>query len=188
MDALDLLTADHNRVRGLFTRFKEAQDSDDTATMGELAEKIFEQLEVHTKIEEQVFYPAIHDLDELSEIVDEGVEEHHVVDVLMAEAKALDPGEPQWVAKMTVLIENVEHHAGEEETELFPQVRSITDKATRAEWAERLEALKADLGAPTSADAADLSIDELKQRASDQKIPGRSQMSREALAATVDPR
>jgi hemerythrin superfamily protein len=188
MDALDLLTADHNRVRGLFARFKEAQEGDDSATMSKLAEKVFEELEVHTKIEEQVFYPAVHDLDELSDEVDEGVEEHHVIDVLMAEIKPLDASDPRWVAKMTVLIENVEHHAGEEETEMFPQVRSVTDDATRAEWGERMESLKADLGAPTSADAAELSTDELKQKATEQQIPGRSQMSRETLVATVDPR
>jgi|SRR5215211_7424003 len=188
MDALELLTADHNRVRGLFARFREAQEGGDAATMGELAEKIFEELEVHTKIEEQVFYPAVHDVDDLAELVDEGIEEHHVVDMLMAEAKSLDPSEPQWVAKMTVLMENVEHHAEEEESEMFPAVRSNTDDASREEWGERMEELKADLGAPTTADAADMSIEELKRRASDQKIPGRSQMSREVLAATVDPR
>ncbi len=62
MDGLDLLIADHNRVRGLFVRFREAQDSNDTPAMSELADKIFEELEVHTDIEEQIFYPAVHDL------------------------------------------------------------------------------------------------------------------------------
>jgi hemerythrin superfamily protein len=188
MDALDLLTADHNRVRGLFARFKEAQDGNDTAAMSELADKIFEELEVHTKIEEQVFYPAVHDLDDLAEEIDEGVEEHHVINMLMEEAKTLEPSDSQWVAKLTVLIENVEHHAEEEETELFPEVRSATDDATREKLAERMEALKADLGAPTSADAAQLSTEELKRKASEQQIPGRSQMTREDLVATVDPR
>lgn len=188
MDALDLLTADHNRVRGLFARFREAHDSDDTKTMGQIAEKIFEELRVHTTIEERVFYPAVHDLDELAETIDEANEEHHVVDVLIEELKSIDAGKPQWLAKMTVLMENVEHHAEEEEQELFPKVRTISDDATRAEWAEQLEAMKAELGAPTSADAADMPIDELRRKASEQHIPGRSQMSREVLAATVDPR
>ena len=188
MDALDLLTADHNRVRGLFARFQEAHEKDDTVQMAELASKIVEELQVHTKIEEQVFYPAVHDLDDLSEIVDEGAEEHHVVDVLMAEMATLDPSDPQWVAKMTVLIENVEHHAEEEESEMFPQVRKVTDDATREEWGRRMETLKKELGAPTSEEAAELTMDELRRMAAEQQIPGRSSMSREALAATVDPR
>ncbi len=93
MDGLDLLIADHNRVRGLFARFRKAHKNDDTPAMGELADKIFEELEVHTAIEEQIFYPAVHDLsEELAEVVDEGVQEHHVVNVLIEEARTLKPG------------------------------------------------------------------------------------------------
>ena len=33
MQALDLLIADHNRVRGLFARFKEAHEAEDTTAM-----------------------------------------------------------------------------------------------------------------------------------------------------------
>lgn len=189
MDALDLLTADHNRVRGLFARFQEAKDAEDTATMATLAASIFQELKVHTTIEERSFYPSVRETDpDLADLVEEGVEEHHVVDVLMAEAEQLDPSDPSWVAKVTVLIENVEHHAEEEETEMFPQVRKATDAATRETWGTRLERTKAELGAPTSADAEKFSLEELRQRASEQQIPGRSTMGRDELAATIDPR
>ncbi len=188
MDALDLLTADHNRIRGLFARFQEAKDNDATAEMGELAGKIFFELKVHTEIEEKIFYPAVRDLDEeLAAEVDEGLQEHHVVDVLMEEAQTLQPDDDEWVAKMTVLIENVEHHAGEEEDDMFPAVRSKSDADTRAEWAARMEAVKAQQGAPTSAEAAKLSTGKLRELASEQQIPHRSTMSREDLVATVDP-
>lgn len=188
MDGLDLLTADHNRVRGLFARFRDAKQQDDLSGMGELAEQIFAELEVHTTIEEQVFYPAVHDVsDELAQVVDEGVQEHHVVDVLMEEARALQPGEAEWVAKLSVLIENVEHHADEEESELFPQVRSATSAATRRGWGQRFETMKTEHGAPSPAQAAELTTRELRQRATEQQIPGRSRMTREDLTATVDP-
>jgi hemerythrin superfamily protein len=189
MDALDLLTADHNRVRGLFARFNEAKEQDDTDEMARLADKIFEELRVHTTIEERIFYPAVHDLgDELGEVVDEGLEEHHVVDVLMDEMAQLQPDDAQWVAKMTVLMENVEHHADEEESELFPPVRGVTSSTDRAEMGAKLEALKKELGAPTSADAQDLTTEQLQEMASQQQIPGRSRMTREILQATVDTR
>jgi hypothetical protein len=62
--------------------------------------------------------------------VDEGIEEHHVVEVLMEEISALTAGHDQWKAKMTVLIENVEHHADEEETERFvDEVDEVADAA-----------------------------------------------------------
>ena len=188
MDALELLTADHNRVRGLFNRFKAAEGEND-AQAARLAATIFEELEVHTKIEEEIFYPAITKLnDEIHELVTEGVEEHHVVDTLMAEAKAMDPSDEAWAAKIKVLIENVEHHAEEEEQEMFPLVRKAMDANARTDLGRQLEAKKAALGAPTAADKAHLSTEELNQLAREQEIPGRSTMKREELLATVAPK
>lgn len=66
----------------------------------------------------------------------------------MEEIRALDVEDDTYVAKTTVLIENVEHHAKEEEEELFPSVRSATDAASLDELAGRLELGKQELGAP----------------------------------------
>jgi hemerythrin superfamily protein len=187
MDALELLTADHNRVRGLFTRFQAVEGSND-GEAARLAATIYQELEVHTRIEEEIFYPAVSERnDEIHDLVTEGLEEHHVVDELMAEAKQLGPSEEAWAAKLKVLIENVEHHAGEEEQELFPLVRKALDDNARAELGQRLEARKAEMGAPTAADKAHLSTEELNRLAREQEIPGRSSMKREELLATVAP-
>jgi len=188
MDAISLLVADHNRVRGLFARFQAAEEADDTTQMMELAAKIIIELEVHTTIEEEIFYPAIHDADEeLKDIVDEGIEEHHVAKVLIEEIKMLTPEDDAWAAKMKVLIESVEHHAGEEEEEMFPETRKNFDKPTLEDLGVRLEARKAQLGAPTAADKEHLTTEQLKELAKEQEIPGRSSMDREELVATVDP-
>jgi hemerythrin superfamily protein len=188
MDAIALLTADHNRVRGLFTRFKDAQEGEETEPMAALATEIMTELDVHATIEEELFYPWARGLsDEIAETVDEGVEEHHVVKVLMGEIQQLEPGDDQWKAKLTVLIENVEHHAEEEESEMFPKIRSNSSPDDRAALAERLEARKAELGAPVLADKIDLPTETLRELASSQQIPGRSKMDHEELAATVAP-
>jgi hemerythrin superfamily protein len=188
VQAPDLLTADHNRVRGLFAQFKAAHQNDDTERMSNVALKIFEDLEVHTTIEEEIFYPEVHDTsDEVSETVDEGVQEHHVVKTLMAELKQLPDGNDEWVAKMQVLIENVEHHAEEEEKELFPPLRSKLSAEQLEDMGERLDARKRQLGAPTLGDKIDLTKEELLELAREQEIPGRSTMSQEELAATVAP-
>ncbi|MDP1820833.1 MAG: hemerythrin domain-containing protein [Acidimicrobiales bacterium] len=188
MNALDLLIADHNRVRGLFTRFKDAHQQDDDTMAIELAGKIFDELQVHTTIEEEIFYPAVHDTDdEIKETVDEGVQEHHVVKVLLEELGQVAPAGDEWAAKMMVLIENVEHHAEEEEKEMFPPLRSQLDAATLDGLAEQLEQRKRDLGAPVLADKADLAKEQLLQLAKEQEIPGRSSMSHDELAATVAP-
>jgi hemerythrin superfamily protein len=187
MNALDLLIADHNRVRGLFAQFKEAKEKGDTATMSDVALKIFEDLDVHTTIEEEIFYPGVRDAkDDIAELVDEGVQEHHVVKLLMAEIKQMEDGSDEWVAKMTVLIENVEHHAKEEENDMFPPLRNKIPAELDA-MAEQMEARKKQLGAPVLADKIDLTKEELLELAKEQEIPGRSSMSQEELAATVAP-
>lgn len=188
MDALMLLTADHNRVRGLFARFSSAEESGDTQAMASLVEEIALELEVHTDIEETVFYPWARDLsDEIADVVDEGIEEHHVAKVLLEEIRDGEPGSDQWVAKVKVLMENVEHHAGEEESDLFPPIRGAAQKQLD-DMAEHLEARKAELGAPVLADKQGLTNEQLRELASAQEIPGRSSMNHDELAATVSPR
>jgi hemerythrin superfamily protein len=187
MDALTLLTADHNRVRGLFARFKEAKESENTLTMRDIATRIGEELEIHTTIEEEIFYPEVTGLsDEVHDLVNEGLEEHHVAKTLLAELAAIEPGGEDWVAKVTVLIEAVEHHAEEEEQEMFPGIRSAMDTEGRDALGERLQDRKLQLGAPPP--AIDLSKAELESKAREQVIPGRSKMSKSELALTVDPR
>ncbi len=189
MDCLDLLIADHNRFRGTFARFEEAHEADEVATMASLANRLFQDLEVHTSIEEEDFYPAIHDLsEEIGETVDEGLQEHHVADVLVAEIKALQPGTDDWNAKMTVLVESVEHHIDEEEQELFPSVRSSSEADYREELGRRMDAHRAEMGFPTVEEREQLSAEELQELAREQEIPGRSTMTKRELAAAVDTR
>ncbi|MET0738825.1 MAG: hemerythrin domain-containing protein [Acidimicrobiales bacterium] len=188
MNALDLLIADHNQVRGLFTRFRAAVDADRDDEAATLAEDIFRELKVHTSIEEQTFYPRVHDVtEEVGEVVDEGLEEHHVVKVLMGEIDQLEPSDDQWKAKMAVLVENVKHHAEEEEAELFPTVRGAMAADDLNQLGADLEADKVELGAPTAEANANASVAELRDRAAAQEIPGRSTMAREELEATVAP-
>jgi hemerythrin superfamily protein len=188
MDATKLLVADHDRVKGLFARYKKAHEAKNVNDAVAVAAKIMEELRVHTTIEEDVFYPAVHEMsDALADAVDEGVEEHHVVKILLDEIEALKPGSDEWTAKMTVVIESVEHHVEEEEEEMFPKVRSHSTAGRREELGEELEARKAGLGAPTLADKVDMTVQELSEKAKEQQIPGRSTMDHDELAATVAP-
>ncbi len=126
MNAVKMLKDDHKKVKGLFREFEGAGEKA-FKTKLKLAHKIFTELEVHTELEEEIFYPVAKGKGdkELKETIDEGLEEHHVVKVLIEELKAMDiEAEPdRYVAKMTVLIENVEHHIEEEEKELLPEAQ-----------------------------------------------------------------
>jgi hemerythrin superfamily protein len=143
MDATKLLTEDHNVVRDLFEQFKAAKESGDSQRMKSTQQKIFSELETHTRIEEDIFYPAVRGTGEsdLEEDVDESLQEHHVVKVLMREIEDLSD-EDVFAAKMTVLIENVEHHAEEEESEMFPSVRQQMSADELEELGRRLQEAK----------------------------------------------
>ena len=121
MNAIAMLKSDHKKVKGLFRDFEAAGDRAYKKKQ-QIAEQVFMELEVHTKLEEEIFYPAVQAKadKEGKELVREANEEHHVVDVLIGELKALDAQDEQYDAKFKVLTENVEHHIEEEEGEMLP--------------------------------------------------------------------
>jgi len=172
----------------VFARYQVAEEAGEREAMARLVREMDRELTVHTDIEESVFCLWARRLsDDIEATVEGGVEEHHVAKVLLGEIKDLPAGEADWVAKVKVLIENVEHHAGGEESELFPPVRGASDAETLRRLADDLEARKAELGAPTLADKVGLTNEQLHELATAQEIPGRSSMDHEELAATVNP-
>ena len=129
MDAIKLLKDDHEKVKGLFRTFEKARSED---RKKKLADEIMMELEIHSQIEEEIFYPAVREKMGEDELVAEATEEHHVVDVLMQEIKQLEPSDERFEAKMTVLIENVEHHIEEEEKEMLPDAKKKLGKEVEA--------------------------------------------------------
>jgi hemerythrin-like domain-containing protein len=129
MNAIDLLMEDHRKVKGLFTEFEQSGERAHQ-TRRRIAAQVFQELETHTRLEEEIFYPAVRDQRsaDAKEMIAESVEEHHVVDMLIAELKRLSPEDEQYEAKFTVLTENVKHHIEEEEGELFPKARRALGK------------------------------------------------------------
>jgi len=112
----DLLREDHAKVKGLFDQFEGAKDNKAKQRIVEMALK---DLEVHSTLEEELIYPAIRaEIDE-DDLMDEALEEHHVVHGLIGELQQMKPGDERYEAKFTVLAENVKHHIEEEESEMF---------------------------------------------------------------------
>ena len=124
--AIDMLKEDHEKVKTLFQQYEAAGDRA-YKTKQRIAEEVFTELEVHTTLEEEIFYPAVKrkaDQDGQA-LVAEALEEHHVVAVLMEELKSLDPKDERYDAKFKVLMENVAHHIEEEEEEMLPDAEEI---------------------------------------------------------------
>ena len=146
MNAFQLLKEDHQKVDGLFKQLEPTTERAEK-TRTELFGKLKEELDIHTKIEESVFYPAIKQAAETREMVLEGFEEHHVVKLLLNELDSLPVDTEQWTAKLKVLQENVEHHVEEEEQEMFQKARQVLSEDEIEQLGARMEEMKQDLKA-----------------------------------------
>ena len=141
MNVLELLINDHEKVSELFEQVKATEDR---AKHQQLFEQIKQELEVHAHIEEAVFYPALQGKgnQELTDIVLEGIEEHHQAKMFLREISNLSDDSEKFDAKLKVLMEDVEHHVDEEENEMFPLVEEVFEESELDALGRELEAEK----------------------------------------------
>ena len=153
MDAIAMLKADHDKVKKLLEELETTTERG-VKTRAELFSTIKGELTIHELIEEEIFYPALKSHPKAVDIVLEGYEEHHVVDLLMGELEDLDVADESWGAKAVVMKENIEHHIEEEEGQMFPQARQVFDRQELEELAarmtERKENAQLELGVPAT--------------------------------------
>lgn len=135
MDAFNLLKTDHRKVAELFDQLESAN--------GKAKLQVFAQikteLELHTHIEETIFYPALEDPKQTHELVLEAYEEHDVVKKLLAQLSKAKSADEEWEAQAKVLRENVEHHVEEEENELFKKTRAALSQEEIETLGEQME-------------------------------------------------
>jgi hemerythrin superfamily protein len=148
MDAITLLREDHQKVRKLFREFEGAGEAASTEKR-RIVDQIVEELTVHAFIEEQLFYPAVQRLENggkgeaPEDLVKEAQEEHAQVKRLLAELETMSPEDERFDAKVTVVIDDVSHHAEEEENEMFPKVRDLMGRNDLQDLGQRMAELKA---------------------------------------------
>ena len=140
MNALELLKKDHKTVKELF---KKAEGNNNEKQQKQLFEQIKTELETHTHIEETVFYPAVEQIEELKDMVLESLEEHKQVKTLLREMENLSDDSEKFEPKLKVLMENVEHHAVEEEEgKMFPTLRKLMSNEELEQLGQQLEEAK----------------------------------------------
>ena len=139
--ALEMLAADHRKVERMFQQYEQGKDGDDEARR-QLAEKICNELTVHTQIEEELFYPWLRENLEEPDLVEEALVEHQSAKTLISQIQGSEVDDT-YDAKVTVLGEYIKHHVQEEENEIFPQVRGNQEELD--ELGQELAARKMEL-------------------------------------------
>ncbi|MBV4477684.1 hemerythrin domain-containing protein [Pseudomonas botevensis] len=145
MNAIDLLKADHEKVKTILTQLSESTDRA-LKKRTELLGKLEMEISIHTRLEEEILYPAFKAAGSKEEDVMyyEAKEEHRTVDSLvLPDLKLTDPGTPEFSGRVKVVKELLEHHIEEEETEMFPQAKKLLGKAKLDELGVQMEAMKA---------------------------------------------
>ena len=145
-DAVDLLVADHLAADKCFKKYEKLADRKAPAAERQaLAEKVCGMLKVHTRIEEEIFYPAAREAGIEEAMMDEAFIEHASAKDLIAQIESATPDSDYYDAKVKVLGDYVGHHVLEEHTEMFPKCRR--SRMDLADLARRMAARKKELQA-----------------------------------------
>jgi len=147
-DAIALLKEDHKKVKGLLGDLEKSSMRGGPRAQ-KLVAQIDKELTIHTTIEEEIFYPAFRDAvrsKDDKKMYYEAKEEHHVVKLVMPEVKEGGMAVEEFAAKCKVLKELVEHHADEEEKEMFPEARKVLSRAELQDLGNQMAERKKELG------------------------------------------
>ncbi len=177
-DAIALLTKDHREVDELFKQFEGATSR---ARKQALVEQACRALELHTQLEEQIFYPACREAAADDDPLDEAQVEHDTVKLLIADLRAASAGAPYYDAKVKVLSEYVRHHVGEEEGADGIFARARKDGVDLDQLGERIRSEKERLGRQAEGQSQSLTLVALRTgmgRSENQDYPKERTMAR----------
>lgn len=117
--ATQLIRRDHKKVDGLFGRFERSKKAD---AQQRICAQVTQELEIHAKLEEEIFYPAVKKHVGEDDMLQEAKQEHQQAKEIIAELKKMSAEDEQFEEKFSELVEAIKHHVEEEEGELLPKV------------------------------------------------------------------
>ena len=149
-EILEMLKEDHQRVKRAFKTAEKLHSQDAHDELQALVEQTCAEVQVHARLEEELFYPAAREAVKEEDLIEEAEVEHGSAKALMQQLEGLSPDDPKYMATFTVLGEYLKHHIREEETELFEQLGSSRSKVQWEELQQQMltmrETLMAEMG------------------------------------------
>ncbi|HET9530417.1 MAG TPA: hemerythrin domain-containing protein [Blastocatellia bacterium] len=141
MNVLEFLKQDHKEAMNMMNQIETANAGGQKSKM-ELFNQLKSALTLHTKMEEQIFYPELENHQETRDLVREAYSEHQEVDDLLSEISGLSPTSGDFADKIAELRDAVEHHVGEEENQMFPKVKQIIGQEQLNNMGRRMMEMK----------------------------------------------
>ena len=132
-EILEMLKEDHQRVKKAFKTAEKLHEEEQHEELRELVEQTVAEIQVHARLEEELFYPAVREAVKEEDLIEEAEVEHGSAKVLMEQLEALSPEDPKYFATFKVLGEYLKHHIREEENELFEQ---LSGGRSKVQWEE----------------------------------------------------
>lgn len=146
-NAIQLLKEDHRKVKDLLGQLIDTTTRAEK-TRRQLLDKIEQELSIHTRLEEEIFYPAFRKAGnpDYQKLYFEALEEHRAVeDLVLPDLKKTEPGSEKFSGRAKVLKELIEHHADEEEKDMFRKANQSMSKEELAELGTRMSERKQEL-------------------------------------------
>jgi hemerythrin superfamily protein len=142
MDATELLIKDHEKVQELFAQFVRSRE--DAQKKVTLFEEIKDELQMHTKVEEEIFYPAVEELpiERAKDDIERSLQDHEEVDALLDELQSLSPDDADFDGKMSELMDAVRSHIQLEQEEVFKVARAGLGEEKLEEMGREMEEFK----------------------------------------------
>jgi len=149
-DVIEILSEDHKKVSQLFAEFAKIRHQADDEAKQTLVEITCTELVIHTQVEEEYLYPALHEVFDEMDLLDEAEVEHTLAKQLIGELESMQPDDELYDAKFTVLGEYVKHHIEEEENKIFPKIKNMEMdfKSLGRSIRQRRDELRSEFGIP----------------------------------------
>lgn len=145
-DTITMLVEDHEEVQKLFEEFEKIKD--DKAAKQDLVDTVCTELIIHTQLEEEIFYPAVHEAIEDDDLMNEAEVEHNSTKQLINDLLDMQPDDELYDATFTVLGEGINRHIAEEQEAMFPKVKKakLDLEVLGEEMLRRKQELQAEMG------------------------------------------
>lgn len=151
MLASEILTKDHREALSLIAKLENASDDGNSASDKETFDKLKAALELHVREEEEIYYPALARHEEFSDLMEENVPEHRMVQANLAQMSALEPSSKEFQEVLAETKTALEAHMENEETDVFPKAEEVLGRDKIEALGNEIEKLKSEAGMSRSA-------------------------------------